>query len=180
MTSARGWTCPATANAHGNSIDRARDLSAPTSFRRTCALSLSAAGRATRTELASYILAAVLISVPISLATSLMLPPDQHRMTGNVLAVLLAIPVPALIARRLHDQDRSGKWAWLAGIGFVMWLARTVLAATLGIDARLQFDRAVGLIDWAVILANLAIMLLLILPGTAGPNRFGVDPRGSE
>lgn len=155
-------------------------MSAPTSFRRTCALSLSPTGRATRTELASYILGAVLISVPLSLATSLALPPDQHRLTGNALTALLAIPVPALIARRLHDQDRSGKWTWLAVIGFAMWLLRTVLAATLGIDARLQFDRAVGLIDWAVIAANLATLLLMILPGTAGPNRFGADPRGRE
>ena len=44
-------------------------------------------------------------------------------------------------------------------------------------NARLGFDAWTWLIDWTVIVANLATVMLALLPGTVGPNRFGTDPR---
>ena len=61
---------------------------------------------------------------------------------------------------------------------FAVWLARTVISYTLGMGARLSFDSWTWLLDWLVILANLTSVLLALLPGTKGPNRFGADPRG--
>lgn len=148
--------------------------------RRTLARAFDGSGRATRSEVAHYALATLLVTVPVSLVTGLALPYAVHLLIGNALAALLAIPVPALLVRRLHDAGRSGSWAWLAVPGFALWAGRTVLAATLGIEARLQIDRAAWLLDWAVILANLAILALIVLPGSAGANRFGPDPRGRE
>lgn len=144
----------------------------------TAARAFSFSGRASRSEVATYGLATLLISVPVSFLTGLVLPSEQHLLVQNLLAVLLALPVPALLARRYHDSGRSGSWVWLAVLVFAIWAARTIVAATLGVDARLQLDRATGLIDWAMILANLVSVILVLLPGTPGPNRFGDDPRG--
>lgn len=145
----------------------------------TLARAFDFAGRATRSEVAHYVLATLLVTVPVSLVTGLALPYEVHLLIGNALAALLAIPVPALLARRLHDTGRSGSWAWLAVPGFALWAGRTVLAATLGIEARLGFDRLAWLLDWVAILANLAILALIVLPPSPGANRFGPDPRGN-
>ena len=48
-----------------------------------------------------------------------------------------------------------------------------------GMQAKIELDRMTWILDWVVILANLALVLLLALPGTTGPNRFGPDPRRS-
>jgi uncharacterized membrane protein YhaH (DUF805 family) len=100
-----------------------------------------------------------------------------RALANNGLLLLLAIPVPALLVRRLHDQDRPGKLAWLALPGAILWLVRKGLALTEGTSARIAFDQVVWLADWLVIFANLALLILIVLPGTAGPNRYGRDPR---
>lgn len=139
--------------------------------------SFAFAGRSTRSELIAYLFASLLVSVPVSFVTGLLLRHDQHLLIMNALTMLLALPLPALLVRRLHDSGRSGTWAWLAVLVFAVWLARTVVSFTLGMGARLSFDSWTWLIDWLVIMANLASVLLALLPGTKGPNRFGEDPR---
>ena len=134
-------------------------------------------GRSTRSELIAYLFATLLVSVPVSFVTGLTLTHPFHLLTANVLTVLLALPLPALLVRRLHDCGRCGAWVWLAVFGFAVWLARTLISARLGLGARLSFDSWTWLLDWVVILANLASVLLALLPGSKGPNRFGADPR---
>lgn len=157
--------------------DHASALPQPTSARRTVAQSFTLHGRATRTELASYVLSAVFVTLAVSFATALFAPYPVRALVSDALTLVLAIPVPALLVRRMHDQDRSGRLVWLAVFGFAVWLARTGISAALGTDARIGFDRVMWLLDWAVILANLGAVILAILPGTPGINRFGPDPR---
>ena len=66
---------------------------------------------------------------------------------------MLAILIPsiAVTVRRLHDRDMSG-W-WYLGI---------IVASMIPV---------VGFI------ASIAMLVLMVLPGTAGPNRFGDDPK---
>ena len=135
------------------------------------------AGRATRSELIGYLFACLMITIPLSFITGLALNHDAHMLIGNAVTVLLAVPLPALLVRRYHDSGRSGAWVWLALLGFTIWLARAIISTTLGMNARLGFDACTWLIDWAVIVANLASVMLALLPGTIGPNRFGTDPR---
>ena len=135
-------------------------------------------GRASRSELISYLFATLLVSVPVSFVSGLALTRDAHMLAGNAVTLLLAVPVPALLVRRLHDSGRSGVWVWLAVLSFSIWLARTAISAIWGINARLSFDGWTWLIDWAVIMANLASVMLALLPGTRAPNRYGADPRG--
>lgn len=73
---------------------------------------------------------------------------------GVLLAVFtLAIIVPsvAVTVRRLHDRDLSG-W-WYLGV---------VIA---------------GQIPFVGPLLNLGFLVVMCLPGTPGPNRFGEDPK---
>lgn len=134
-------------------------------------------GRATRAELVSYLLATLAVSIPLSSITSLALPYDAHRIATDAITVLLAIPAPALLVRRMHDQDRSGAWAFLALPGFALWLVRTLVSAIGGIDARLAFDGWTWPLDWLVIVSNIACLILVLQAGTGGRNRFGDNPR---
>lgn len=153
---------------------------APISARRTARFALTFSGRATRTEVASYALGALLVSVAVSLVSGLLLDFETRMLLTNALALALAAPVPALLVRRLHDQGRSARWVWLAVFGFTVWAGRTLVSLALGYETRITLDKVIWPLDWLVILANIAMILLIILPGTQGPNRFGPDPRGRE
>lgn len=65
------------------------------------------------------------------------------------LAVLL--PSIAVTVRRLHDRDMSGWW---------------YLGLTLA-----------GMIPFVGWIASIGLIVLMFLPGTPGPNRFGDDPK---
>lgn len=127
--------------------------------------------------MASYALSALLVSIAVSFLSALFLPYETRLLVTNLLTLALAAPVPALLARRLHDQDRSARWVWLAVIGFAAWSARTLVSLIVGFEARIALDMAIWPLDWLVILANIAMILLIVMPGTAGPNRFGPSPR---
>jgi len=83
---------------------------------------------------------------------------------GLVLLCLWAlgsiVPSLAVTVRRLHDRDMSG-WYVLGFIGVVLVLS---LIPVLGALVTLALE-----IGWIVLLA---------LPGTAGPNKYGPDPLG--
>ncbi|UIP07904.1 DUF805 domain-containing protein [Erythrobacter sp. SDW2] len=64
------------------------------------------------------------------------------------------IPGIAVTVRRLHDRDMSG---W--------WYLGAVVAGLLPL---------IGIFVW------LAFFVLMLLPGTTGPNRFGPDPKGDD
>jgi uncharacterized membrane protein YhaH (DUF805 family) len=65
------------------------------------------------------------------------------------LAVL--VPMTAANVRRLHDRNMSGWWC----LGFVV----------LG---------TVPFVGWV---SSVAYLVIMFLPGTAGPNRYGEDPK---
>lgn len=66
-------------------------------------------------------------------------------------ALAAFIPSIAVTVRRLHDRDLSGWW-YLGAI-------------------------VAGLIPIVGLLASVALFVVLLLPGTKGPNRFGPDPK---
>ena len=149
----------------------------PTTARQTYARAFAFPGRSTRSEVLSYALAAVMVQVALSLVFIFALDFEPRMLARKALAVLIAVPVPALIARRCHDSGRSGAWAGLAVLPFVLWLLRSILARTAGIEARIRFDSFAWPLDVLATLASLGILILIALPGSAGPNRFGPDPR---
>ena len=87
---------------------------------KTARRSLDPSGRASRSEVAHYVIAALLITFPVSLLTRIAMPYPVHHLVGNALDALLIMPVPALLARRCHDHGRSGHWAWLAVLALAL------------------------------------------------------------
>jgi uncharacterized membrane protein YhaH (DUF805 family) len=89
--------------------------------------------------------------------------PTPDMLTGSFWAgagllglFTLAILVPALAVtvRRLHDRDMSGWWY----LGVVL----------------------LGQVPYLGPLISLGFLVLMCLPGTPGPNRFGPDPKGGD
>jgi len=75
---------------------------------------------------------------------------------GAIGLFTLAIIIPgiAVTVRRLHDRDMSGWW----------YLGVAVL----------------GQVPYLGALIQLGFLVLMCLPGTPGPNRFGPDPKGTD
>ena len=72
-------------------------------------------------------------------------------MLYGIYALAALIPSIAVTVRRLHDRDMSGWW----------YLGLAVASA-------------IPLIGFA---ASIALLVLMVLPGTDGGNRFGPDPK---
>lgn len=145
---------------------------------RTAGRTLDFAGRSTRSEILTYYFASLLIGVLIGLALLALLQPDQERIAARALSWLLGLPLLALFVRRLHDQDRSGTWAWLLALPVAHGAAADAVSTFGGIDQRIAFDTALWLLYWPGLLCTIAALVACFLPATVGPNRFGPDPRG--
>lgn len=63
-------------------------------------------------------------------------------------------PIVGAVIRRLHDRDMSGWW--------YLWMSLLSLIPFVGF----------GIMIW--------MLVLMLLPGTQGPNRFGGDPRAPQ
>jgi len=127
-------------------------------------------GRSRRKEFWMFTLLNIIITIAVAfLLLALGLPTaamgDASQMTamvsgGAITAVMLLvflwalaifIPSIAVAVRRLHDRNLSG-W-WYLGV---------VIASLLPV---------IGFI------VSIAFLVVMALPGTAGPNRFGPDPK---
>jgi uncharacterized membrane protein YhaH (DUF805 family) len=83
---------------------------------------------------------------------------DQQILIWHILDLIILIITGCPTIKRLHDCGYSGAWYALFILLFLLSLLSTHMVLTL-----------VGL---------LILCSLLILPGTKGPNAYGVDPRG--
>ena len=82
--------------------------------------------------------------------------PGGAAIVAMILAALvvlgLILPLISVVVRRFHDRNLSGWW-YLGGI-------------------------IAGAIPFVGILASIAILVITILKGTEGPNKYGADPLG--
>ncbi|GMN03987.1 DUF805 domain-containing protein [Erythrobacter sp. MTPC3] len=69
----------------------------------------------------------------------------------GIFALAIIIPSIAVTVRRFHDRDMSGWWY----LGFIV----------------ASFIPLLGFV------ASIALIVIMFLPGTPGPNRFGPDPK---
>lgn len=72
----------------------------------------------------------------------------------GVFTLAIIVPSIAVNVRRLHDRDLSGWWY----LGVVI----------------------IGQVPYLGPVVQLGYLVLMCLPGTPGPNRFGPDPLGRE
>lgn len=128
--------------------------------------------RASRSEFWWFYLFTILLNIPISILSYL-------STLGEILNLIASIAISWLIwmvtIRRLHDTNKSG---WYSVIPFATLLAMVLLALIFS-DAFETEASAVGLVavlivGWIAVL--IYMIVLLVQPGTVGPNRFGPDP----
>lgn len=73
---------------------------------------------------------------------------------GGLCLLATILPVLAVQIRRFHDRNMSGWW----------YLALVIL----------------GLVPYVGLIASIAILVISVLPGTVGTNKFGPDPLRPE
>lgn len=147
---------------------------------RTAGRSLDFRGRSTRSELLTYYFSSVLIGLVLGIALFPFLEPEQEQVASRVLAWVLNAPILALLVRRLHDQDRSGSWAWLLAFPVGYTAASDLVSTFGGVEQRLGYDRFTWILYWPSLACTILMLIAAFLPGTVGSNRFGPDPRGRE
>lgn len=69
----------------------------------------------------------------------------------GIFALAIIIPSIAVAVRRLHDRDMSGWWY----LGFIV----------------------ASMVPFVGFIAGIAFLVIMFLPGTPGPNRYGADPK---
>ena len=121
-------------------------------------------GRASRSEFWWFCLFTLILNLIVALVGLLL--PALGSIVSAVQALWLLLPTVGVTTRRLHDRNLSGWWQ-------VLPLA-AVLPAIAG--AVLEADGLLVLAGSAAALASLGLLVVYVLKGTTGPNRFGPDP----
>lgn len=99
--------------------------------------------------------------------------PNVGGVFSGLFALATAVPSVAVAARRLHDSDRRGWWLLLPvalPTGLLALLFISIAAGAGGLPLAILFVLS-------PVLGGFALLPLLCLSGTRGPNRFGPDPK---
>lgn len=101
-------------------------------------------------------------------------------MLWGLSALAFFVPNLAVTVRRLHDTDRSGWWMMLYWGPYLASILMTPVmlgsAAEGGnLDAMLGISLA---FSGAQTIGALVLLVFMFLDGTAGANRYGLDPKG--
>ena len=125
-------------------------------------------------------IATSLVGVVIGFVAVTSMPWRAGNVAGYLLRAVSLVPTFALLARRLHDQDRAGWWALLLPLSIALSLPDAVRSITFDPQNIRAYEQAgPHPARWVAALADLATLILCLLPGTSGGNRFGSDPRES-
>ena len=96
---------------------------------------------------------------------------------GLVINLAFLWPITAVAVRRSHDRNLSGWWYGtyvIVGIGLDLWRLSSPTSAIAVAGTNVNVAGALTLGSWAV---GLVFLLVLgVLPGTPGHNRFGPSP----
>ncbi|WP_344707289.1 DUF805 domain-containing protein [Sphingomonas swuensis] len=135
-------------------------------------------GRARRSEFWWFYLLTIIGSVVANLIDATISGGDASPPYVSLLWTLITfIPLLAAMARRFHDRDMTGLWVLapvLGGIGLGVLMVTGFASGGGGGMASI----GIGVL---LLLALFVFMLVVMaLPGTNGPNRFGDDPKASE
>lgn len=137
-------------------------------------------GRSRRSEFFYYWIAAMLVGTIIR-----HVPYDLSWRTDWIVdqgsQLLLLLPIFALFARRLHDANLSGWWTLVLPPTMVFSIYSS--AQFVFRDIQTGASTLPGLPLWASLFQIGGVLffsaVILVIPGTEGPNRFGPDPRSS-
>jgi uncharacterized membrane protein YhaH (DUF805 family) len=90
----------------------------------------------------------------------------------SLLLLALVIPGLAVSVRRLHDINRTGWWLIMPFAPILFWIA-----ALVGRFNALGLFRIVMV---AMLVAPLALLAMMCVPGTKGANLYGPDPKDRD
>jgi uncharacterized membrane protein YhaH (DUF805 family) len=120
-------------------------------------LFLSSAGRLARLPF----LVAAMALIAITALYQRLVGDRLHGLTGWLVYPPLLFCAACVLCKRLHDRGRSGWWAGLVLLAFVVVWPR---------------PHGVLALPFLLVLAG-AIVELGVMPGEPGANRYGADPR---
>lgn len=130
-------------------------------------------GRSRRMEYWSYALFAFLaLALATFVETRLGIRDDRNDPLRGLLFLGLCIPGLAVAVRRLHDTNRVGWW--------VVMPVAPILFLMVAVVGELDFAIVPRIAMVAMLLGSIALLALMCVPGTRGPNRFGPDPKEQD
>ena len=144
-------------------------------------------GRARRKEYWFFVLFTFIFSIVARLLDLLIFGPSGMLISG-LFGLAMLLPQLAVLVRRLHDTNRSGKWVlgyylltilW-TGI-LIVWGMKYFVAAmqgTAGMPVGFSIFAIVGVL--AILAYSIVLLVWSCLPGTKGENRYGADPKAGE
>lgn len=124
-------------------------------------------GRASRSEFWWFALFMLLINVAVNLVSGF-LPSAAGNGLSALVSLVFLLPNIGVTARRLHDRNLSGWWQLAPIVPAIPLLA---MLFTMSVA-----EAALVLVCLLAAAAGIWLFVMLILPGTPGPNRFGPDP----
>lgn len=129
-------------------------------------------GRAPRAEYWWFYLLTVIVGILTKLLDTAI---GSHDTIKSVANLALLLPVLAVTVRRLHDTERSGWWLLLllAAVAVAVFIA---LAGALTSTAT-SFTAMIVMI-LILLGAGVTLLVMMVQPGTRGPNEYGPDPYG--
>jgi uncharacterized membrane protein YhaH (DUF805 family) len=129
-------------------------------------------GRSRRTEYWMFFVFNILVGVVTNLVDRLLGLGAVGIDTFATLALL--IPNAALWVRRLHDVNRSGWWIWT-----IITPAGLILQQAWGRENE-PVTNGIMVLAGLLVVAAIWNLVLMLLPGTKGPNNFGPDPKNPD
>lgn len=140
-------------------------------------------GRARRSEYWYFILFSLIFSIAAKLLDTLI--DSEVGLFSMLLALFLILPQLAVMVRRLHDTDRSGKIVlWYYVVSFV-WVIAMVVTGFSSLMSFLSGDVGALPVGFLVLLFGGLLVFLVwgicflvwfCTPGTKGENKYGPDP----
>lgn len=144
-------------------------------------------GRATRSEFWWFYLFSFLVNIAFSLLDRVF-SFVIIELIDILVALAILLPYIAVSARRLHDLNLSGWWQCFIYIplAFLVIIVSYFAINAQYIDAKSLSSLSIGLVICGglcvliCVISSLVFLILFILRGTRGVNRFGEDPLEKE
>ena len=105
------------------------------------------------------------LSSPHVILLSILIPPSLYML-------VIFLPMLALSVRRIHDINLSGWWILLS---FLLPMISEIVLLFFKFNGTTLPD--LRLFDWLLQLPSIAIVILAMIKGNEGENRFGPDPK---
>ena len=126
------------------------------------------AGRACRSEYWWFILFTFIVNIVLSLVSDLV---------SMIAGLVMFLPALSVTVRRIHDVNKSAWFVFLPTIALI--LSVIICAVGLAADSKMIVLLGASIAGLGGVL-YIAVFVMSVLKGTAGPNRFGEDPLASS